>query len=106
MISISRTFIEATSAQLERGEFASEGIVHKARPLGFRELCRLIRNEGFFIGSEYPSKGGPFESLSTSFRIIDPQTRMERMETLHFSRGNPLFKAKYWKKAFRANCIQ
>jgi hypothetical protein len=105
VILISRTFTEATQDQLEQGEFARDGIVHKAQPFGFRELCCLIHKEGFRISNEYPAKGGPFEWLATPFRVIDPQTKMERMETLHFSRSNPVSKAKYWRKAFKVNHI-
>ena len=77
----------------------------KDEPFGFRELVRMIRDEGFCFPSCSPSSGATWEWVST-----EPETDYAWGEvciySLHYSHTNPDRNAKYWKKAFRAAGIK
>lgn len=97
MILINKCFSEVTPESAELGEPSDSGFEWENAECTFKELVQYLREHN--IASCMPAGGNTCEWYGTGYNIEDYETMTERETTIHFSRSNPPYKAKYWKLA-------
>ena len=97
MLMIDKTFEVITEESAENGESSDSGYSAINERVSFRELVNLMAEK--YI---YPSQRPVAKNTHVWFTSEADQdycTGDYRSESIHFSRDNPPFKAKYWIKA-------
>ena len=98
MILLSKTYETWDESAFEAGDTDDRGYAWEDVSYTFKELCHLIKMEGFL----YPSGSHADANcwLST-YPETDYRTGEETTYCLHFSHNNPEWMRKYWVKALR-----
>jgi len=101
MILLTKCYNTLTPESSEVGEFDESAVMWEDVGYTFRELCDMIRLDGFTQCSCSPARGDPYEWLETGFSITDYRTCTETNYTLHYSGKNPAKNDKYWERAVK-----